>query len=152
MALSCKGANNHTGETTIVGSGDTLFDNKHTGETTVCDNSSPNPELEALYKKGEDYYSGRGGVEKDYTKAVEYFRKAAEQGYHWAQYNLGNCYYNGYGVTKDHAEATKWYRKAAEQGNEDAKKELNNPIRKHKGLIITIIIIALAFILFNKCQ
>ena len=43
------------------------------------------------------------------------YRKAAEQGDAVAQFNLGNCYYNGKGVTKDYSQAVYWYRKAAEQ-------------------------------------
>jgi len=47
---------------------------------------------------------------------VKWFRKAAEQGYAAAQYNLGVCYKKGEGVSQDKAEAVNWYRKAAEQG------------------------------------
>ena len=46
---------------------------------------------------------------------INWYRKAAEQNYAWAQCNLGVCYANGQGVAKDEAEAVKWYRKAAEQ-------------------------------------
>ena len=42
--------------------------------------------------------------------------KAAEQGYAWAQYNLGIAYNNGIGVAKDPSEAVRWWRMAAEQG------------------------------------
>ena len=34
----------------------------------------------------------------------------AEQGYAYAQYNLGVMYENGRGVRQDYAEAVKWYR------------------------------------------
>jgi TPR repeat protein len=43
---------------------------------------------------GNCYYRGNG-VAEDYSKAVEWYRKAADQGYAAAQNNLGNCYYNG---------------------------------------------------------
>ena len=56
----------------------------------------------------------------DYTKAVEYFQKAAEQGYAMAQYNLALCYGKGEGVTKNYTEAVKWFKKAAAQGHSDA--------------------------------
>ena len=52
-----------------------------------------------------------------YTQALPWCRKAAEQGNAWAQNNLGLMYQNGQGVTRDYAEAAKWHRKAAEQGN-----------------------------------
>ncbi len=53
---------------------------------------------------------------KDEAEAVRWYRKAAEQGYAQAQFNLGVVYANGRGVAKDEAEAVRWYRKAAEQG------------------------------------
>ncbi len=57
---------------------------------------------------------------EEYENAVRYFRKAAEQRYAPAQYNLGYCYANGKGVEKDAYEAAKWIRKAAEQGLAEA--------------------------------
>ena len=79
---------------------------------------------EEAYNIGWDYYYGRNGKQTDYSEAVEWFRKAAEQGYADAQIYLGNCYYNGWCVPQDYSEAVKWYRKAAEQGNEYAKEQL----------------------------
>ena len=57
---------------------------------------------------------------QDYAEAVKWYRKAAEQGYADAQYNLGSCYYNGKGVPQNYAEAVKWYCKAVGQGHADA--------------------------------
>jgi len=59
-------------------------------------------------------------MEKDQREAVKSYRKAADQGNVEAQYNLGDCYFNGKGVVKDQREAVTWYRKAAEQGNATA--------------------------------
>ena len=73
----------------------------------------------ALYELGVCYYYGNG-VEKDLTKAVEWFTKAAEQGYVSAQYNLGYCYENGDGIDKSLTKAVEWYTKAANQGDADA--------------------------------
>ncbi|MGM9822925.1 MAG: toll/interleukin-1 receptor domain-containing protein, partial [Muribaculaceae bacterium] len=67
---------------------------------------------EDMFQNGLEHYD-----KKNYTEAVKWYRKAAEQGHAGAQNNLGVCYENGYGVTKDYYEAVKWYRKAAEQGN-----------------------------------
>lgn len=50
------------------------------------------------------------------TEAVEWFRKAAEQGHAAAQCDLGTMYWMGHGVKEDHFEAAKWFRKSAEQG------------------------------------
>ena len=74
---------------------------------------------EELNAKGEEYYFAG-----DYTKAVEYYQKAAEQGHADAQCYLGVCYANGSGVTKNYAEAVKWYLKSAEQGNAKAQNNL----------------------------
>ena len=60
----------------------------------------------------------------DYTQAVKWYRKAAEQGKALAQRNLGLMYDNGQGVAQDHAQALKWYRKAAEQWDVGAQNNL----------------------------
>ena len=66
--------------------------------------------LGVLYEKGK-------GVKQDLKKAVEWYRKAAEQGHAWGQNNLGELYEAGKGVKQDLKKAVEWYRKAAEQGN-----------------------------------
>jgi uncharacterized protein len=58
-------------------------------------------------------------------QAVEWFKKAADQGNLNAQTNMGHMYKNGDGVPQDLIEAVKWYKKAADQGNEYARKELS---------------------------
>ena len=90
----------------------------------IYDNGSSSPEdAEKQNDLGYKYQYGKG-VKKDLTKAIYWYRKAAEQGYAMAQYNMGVCYANGRGVTQDYAEAVKWYRKAAEQGYADAQNNL----------------------------
>ncbi len=42
-----------------------------------------------------------------------WYRKAAEQGYAKAQFNLGNMYITGLGVPLDYAQAHMWYDLAA---------------------------------------
>ena len=59
-----------------------------------------------------------------YTQALPWCRKAAEQGHAIAQFNLGWMYQNGKGVTQDYAEAFKWYRKAVAQGHAFAQNNL----------------------------
>ena len=66
---------------------------------------------EDMFQNGLEHYD-----KKNYTEAVKWYRKAAEQGFANAQYNLGYCYAHGEGVTQDYYEAVKWYRKAAAQG------------------------------------
>ena len=64
------------------------------------------------------------GVPQGYAKAVEWYRRAAEQGLARAQYNLGRMYDYGRGVTQDYAKAVKWYRRAAEQEFAGAQNDL----------------------------
>ena len=73
----------------------------------------------ALNMMGVMYANGQG-VAKDERQAVEWYRKAADQGDATAQFNLGVMYDNGQGVSKDERLAVEWYRKAADQGNANA--------------------------------
>ncbi|MBQ8362997.1 MAG: sel1 repeat family protein [Thermoguttaceae bacterium] len=83
----------------------------------------------AAYRLGELYFYSDGaasvlglpvgwksGLAKDEAKAVEFYRKAAEQDgareSDVAAYRLGLCYLNGTGVEKDEAKARGWLRKA----------------------------------------
>ncbi|SMR77863.1 tetratricopeptide repeat protein [Marinobacterium sediminicola] len=70
---------------------------------------------EAQNRIGEMYEFGHG-VARDNGKALEWFRKAAEQEVVAAWHNLGRSYNFGTGVNQDYAEAEHWYRKAAEKG------------------------------------
>jgi len=65
-------------------------------------------------------YNHGHGVTMDAQLAVEWYRKAANQGYAGAQLNLGLMYNHGHGVTKDGRLAVKFIRKAAKQGNKIA--------------------------------
>ena len=56
------------------------------------------------------------------VEAVKWFRKAAEQNYVDAQFNLGMCYEQADPGTEDWAEVYKWLSLAARQGHEGAKK------------------------------
>jgi len=77
---------------------------------------------EAIWTRKGMYFHNN----KDYLEAVKWYTKAAEQGFHGAQQNLGNAYFLGMGVKKDIKEAVKWYTKAAEQGNDGAQYNLGN--------------------------
>ena len=47
---------------------------------------------------------------QNYVKAVEWYRKAADQGYSPAKNNLGDCYAVGKGVEQDYVKAAEWFR------------------------------------------
>ena len=74
-----------------------------------------NPKLEKIFQKGEKAYDNNNLAE-----AIEWYKKAAEQGHAGAQCNLGLCYFSGEGVEKNLTEAIKWFKKAAEQGYAEA--------------------------------
>ena len=88
---------------------------KHARAQNVLSVLNPDIIAKAQFNLGRMYEKG-WGVTKDYKKAMEWYAKAAEQGYARAQYNLGVMYYNGWGVPKDYKKAMEWYTKAAGQG------------------------------------
>ena len=48
---------------------------------------------------------------------MEFYRKGADLGYHYAIGNVGYMYNKGFGVEQDYSEAKRWYLKAARLGN-----------------------------------
>lgn len=60
------------------------------------------------------------GVPRDDQKAVDWFRKSADQGHAGAQNNLGIMYSEGWGIEKDKEKAIKLFIRAKDNGNEDA--------------------------------
>ena len=72
-----------------------------------------------VYQKGMDCYA-----QKEYSRAVEYFRKAAYQGNAKAEYNYALCLYNGIGVNVDKIGAIKCLAAASESGIAQADKLL----------------------------
>jgi TPR repeat protein len=56
------------------------------------------------------------GVHQDDKVAVEWYRKAANQGHAGAQHNLGAMYQTGRGVEQNMKMAMEWFRKAVDQG------------------------------------
>lgn len=74
---------------------------------------------EAQFRLGNLYRNGRG-VDKDFSKAVSWYRKAAISEHDRAQNYLAINLELGRGVTQDLKEAAIWYQRAAKQGNPDA--------------------------------
>lgn len=74
-------------------------------------------ELGVLYTQGEL-------VSQDYNKALEWYKKSANQGYADAQYNLGYLYEKGIGVQANEDKAIEWYQKAYHQGHTAAEHRL----------------------------
>jgi TPR repeat protein len=62
-------------------------------------------------------YQGGWGPDKDEAKAVEWYRKAAEQNNAPAQFHLALALAEGRGVAKNPTQAFEWHLKAAELGD-----------------------------------
>ena len=69
----------------------------------------------AEYQRAEGY-----SRDKDDGKALELYRKAAEQGNANAQFKLMLLYYNGQGHPRAPDKAAQWASRAAEQGHQEA--------------------------------
>ena len=87
----------------------------------LTDTKRPNiagePISQAKTKEQQHFQNGQDSYEQgDYTAALKWYRKAADQGYAPAQVKLGSMYYEGQGVQREMQKALKWYLKAASQG------------------------------------
>lgn len=69
-------------------------------------------------------YQNGLGVDRNFSEAVKWYRKAAEQRDSSAQMHLGWMYEMGMGVAKDYAEALKMYLAAGESADADLLNEL----------------------------
>jgi uncharacterized protein len=69
----------------------------------------------AQFYLGYLYANDKGGIQKNHSQTVKWWRMAAEQGNAAAQFNLGLYYENGHGVERNLGEAIKLYRSAADQ-------------------------------------
>ena len=89
-------------------------------------NANAKERMETLKKLGDDYYYGRNDKSKNYEKAAECFRIAADMGDAYSQYSIGWCYEKGQGVKESVPDAVKWYRMAKDNGEKNAKERLEN--------------------------
>ncbi len=70
----------------------------------------------ALTELAGVYCSGTATITQDFHKAMDLYKKAANQGFPLAQIAIGRMYENGWGTKKNINIAKKWYRKAEKQG------------------------------------
>lgn len=68
---------------------------------------------EVHYQLGNIFYVGGTLIPRNYSTAIKWYYKAAEQGHYDASYNLGCMYYYGQGVLPDYDKAVKWMRRAS---------------------------------------
>lgn len=67
--------------------------------------------LGSMYDNGE-------GIVRNSSKAMEWYRKAANQGYTEACFHTGELYYDGWGgLLRDLTEAREWFQEAATRGH-----------------------------------
>lgn len=77
------------------------------------------------------YYSGHG-VNVDYGKAFNYYKRAADMNNPTAIYDLAVCYYNGNGVEMNRSLAKEYIRKAADLGSPAAQEYLESERREEE--------------------
>ena len=75
----------------------------------------------------------RRAAEQGYAAAIEWVRNGAEQGYADLQFIIGAMYELGRGIEQNDAKAITWYRRAARQGHKDAEYALGRPFVTRNG-------------------
>jgi len=68
------------------------------------------------------------------TDAVEWIRKAAQQGFPPAEHQFGQLHEFGFGVPHDQRVALEWYRKAADHGSAPAQRAVGEFYLKGRGV------------------
>ncbi len=92
-----------------------------------------NGKAEDQFKYGQMYEEGNG-VDRDYTKALNWYHRAADQKHREAQFKLGVMYANGLGVEKNVDRARSWLLAAATQGHGKAQSIYDNLCLSADGL------------------
>ena len=78
------------------------------------------------FSLGWNYAKGKNGYTKDYSKAIDFYRKACDLDYGPACNNLGVLYANGEGINKNVPIARIYYDKACKLNNEQGCSNLRN--------------------------
>ncbi|MDE6086817.1 MAG: sel1 repeat family protein, partial [Oscillospiraceae bacterium] len=78
------------------------------------------------YCIGKMFQNGLG-TKKNVSKAIKFFKRAAESKNQWAEFHLGRIFLFGADeIEPDREQAVKWLKLSAEHGNSDAEKMLDN--------------------------
>jgi len=78
-------------------------------------------DAEAFFNMGCYYRDGSYGYPQDYTKALEFYHRAAKLGLAKAYCSIGYCYHYGRGVRQDMKKANNYYELGAIGGEEVAR-------------------------------
>ena len=107
-------------ETSIERKIDVLIINKRYDEALpLVKSQAEKSSVYGMAVMGLFYYNGYG-IQIDFTKAAEWFGKAAEKGNALSQFHLGLCYMSGKGVPQNNEKSAEWFNKAAEYGHAGA--------------------------------
>jgi TPR repeat protein len=80
----------------------------------------------SMFWLGQQFYFGRGGIERSIKTARMWFEQAMRHGSPGAFFNLGVMLMNGEGGGRDEVEALKLFEEAAQQGHIGAQNALGN--------------------------
>ncbi len=87
------------------------------------------------YRIGKMFQNGLG-TKKDVSKAIKFFKRAAESKNQWAEFHLGRIFLFGAdGIKPDRQQAVKWLTLSAEHGNSYAQEMLNR-MEQHQNQIL----------------
>jgi len=108
-------------------------------------------QLQSSAKSGDPLAQTYFGVyffffKKDYTKAMYWYQKAADQGNALGEMSLGMSYEQGKGVPQDYTKAMDWYQKSADQGNAGAQESLGEMYENGRGILTNVVV---AYALYN---
>jgi TPR repeat protein len=103
---------------------------KQVSSSETLDSSAKKGKAESQYKLALRF------KDSDPEKAFAYFKAAADQGHHLAQYETALRFQSGVGTTKDSEASFKYFKAAAKQGHTDAQYE--TALCYNKGLGTTV--------------
>lgn len=112
-----------TGELNVTSEGPVKYlINLKLKQNTTSNKTSTTPIVDP-YKEGYDYYYGKNGKTKDYTKAFIFFKLAAENGSYLGMYYYAWMLKYGQGTEVNLVEAATWFEKSS-KGCPDGQFEL----------------------------
>ena len=112
-----------------------LVDRRHARQLDPLDSRDRvHAPLEDVAPGSEVTAQGEDGLPRDDVKAVDWYRKAANQGLPKAETNLGDMYFFGRGgLAQSYLDALSWYLKASQQDAPDAQYRLGYMYEKGLG-------------------
>ena len=79
-----------------------------------------------MFMLAVQYYKGAPDLQRDFTRAYQYFLRSAQKGNEEAMYSLGVMYEKGEYGDPDYRKAREWFEKAAAQGHTKAQQRVHN--------------------------